>query len=306
MESSMTLKRCLECGSTDLIRDYEAGELVCERCGYVVSSTLLDLGPEWRVFDNEQREKLPRVGAPLTWAIHNSGLSTVIDWRDRDSHGRRLKPAQKAKVYRLRKWHRRSMVSGSNQRNLAYALAELTKAAYKLNLPKNVLETASLLYRRIVRSRLIRGRLIQGVAAASIYMACRQCHIIRTLEEVAVAANISKKACARNYRHLLRKMKIDIPPVDTQKFISKFASRLTLSGETESIAMKILDLATELRLTNGRGPSGMAAACTYIATLITDERRTQGEIARRAHVTEVTIRNRYKELAQELEIRMEL
>jgi len=45
----------------------------------------------------------------------------------------------------------------------------------------------------------------------------------------------------------------------------------------------------------------MAAACIYISSQLTNERRTQGEIAREAQVTEVTIRNRYKELAQRLD-----
>ncbi len=297
---------CQECGSTNLIKDFEAGELVCERCGMVITNTLMDTGPEWRAFDEAQREKRTRVGAPLTWTIHDKGLSTIIDWHDRDVYGRKLKPDQKARVYRLRKWHRRSKVSGATERNLAFALSELTKVAYKLNLPKNVLETSSVIYRKVVKARLIRGRSIQGVAAAAIYMACRQCNIIRTLEEVAAAANISKKEGGRNYRFLLRKLKTKVPPVNPTSYISKFVNQLTLSGETENIAMKILTQATELRLTSGRGPAGIAAAATYIASMITDERRTQGEIAKGAHVTEVTIRNRYKELTQKLNIEMDV
>lgn len=297
---------CQECGSTDLIKDFEAGELVCERCGMVITNTLMDTGPEWRAFDEEQREKRTRVGAPLTWTIHDKGLSTIIDWHDRDVYGRKLKPDQKARVYRLRKWHRRSKVSGATERNLAFALSELTKVAYKLNLPKNVLETSSVIYRKVVKARLIRGRSIQGVAAAAIYMACRQCNIIRTLEEVAAAANISKKEGGRNYRFLLRKLETKVPPVNPTSYVSKFVNQLTLSGETENIAMMILTQATELRLTSGRGPAGIAAAATYIASMITDERRTQGEIAKGAHVTEVTIRNRYKELTQKLNIEMDV
>jgi len=306
MEKSVKVKKCPECGRSDLIRDYEAGELVCEQCGFVISSTLFDHGPEWRAFDAEQREKRTRVGAPLTWTIHDRGLSTIIDWHDRDASGRKLKPGQKARVYRLRKWHRRSKVSGTPQRNLAYALSELTKVSYKLNLPRNVLETASILYRRIVRKRLIRGRSIQGVAAASVYMACRQCKIIRTLEEVAGAAHISKKEGGRNYRFLLRRLQTRVPPVDPKNYVSKFVNQLNLSGDTENIALKIIDLATEMKLTSGRGPGGIAAAATYIAGQLTGEQRTQGEIAKRAHVTEVTIRNRYKELYEKLNFRVDV
>ena len=306
MIKSEKITGCPECGNNDLIRDYEAGELVCEGCGMVVSSELFDHGPEWRAFNLEQREKRTRVGAPLTWTIHDKGLSTIIDWTGRDIYGRGLKPEQRAQAYRLRKWNRRSKVSGASERNLAYALSELTKIAYKLNLPKNVLETASVIYRQVVRKRLIRGRSIQGVAAASIYMACRQCNVIRTLEEVGNAANISKKENGRNYRFLLRKLETRVPPVKAKSYVSKFVNQLTLSGNVENLAMQILEQATEMRLTNGRGPAGIAAAATYMASLLTNERRTQGVIARNGKVTEVTIRNRYKELTKKLLIEMDL
>jgi len=209
-------------------------------------------------------------------------------------------------MYRLRKWNRRSKVYGSTERSLAYALSELTKVAFKLSLPKNVLETAAVIYRRTVRMRLIRGRSIQGLAVASLYMACRQCNVIRSLKEVGRAANVSKKESGRHYRFLLRKLDTRVPPVEAKSYVSKFVNQLGLSGNVESMAMTILDQAVELRLTSGRAPSGLAAAATYIASVLLAERRTQGEIARGARVTDVTIRNRYKELIQKLIIHVEL
>ncbi len=292
---------CTECGNSNLFRDYESSELVCQACGMVVSSTELSTGPEWRAFDQQQRDKLPRVGAPVTWMIHDKGLSTTIGWQDRDASGRKLSPEERARLYRLRKWNRRSKVSDSTQRNLAHALSEMGKISYKINLPRNVIETSSMIYRRAIKKQLIRGRTIQSVAVASIYMACRQCGVIRTLEDVAGAANITKKEAARNYRFLLRELKPSVPQVNPGKYISKIVNKLALSGETERLAMVILNQASEMKLTSGRGPSGMAAACIYISSQLTNERRTQGEIAREAQVTEVTIRNRYKELAQRLD-----
>ncbi len=292
---------CTECGNSNLFRDYETSELVCQACGIVVSSSELNTGPEWRAFDQAQRDKLPRVGAPVTWAIHDKGLSTTISWQDRDFYGRKLNPEQRARLYRLRKWNRRSKVSDSTQRNLTHALSEMSKISSKLNLPKNVIETSSMIYRRAIKKQLIKGRTIQGVAVASLYMACRQCGVIRTLEDVAGAANITKKEAARNYRFLVRELKPSVPQVNPRGYISKIVNKLALSGETERLAMAILSQASEMKLTSGRGPSGIAAACVYISTLLTDERRTQGEIAKEAQVTEVTIRNRYKELVQRLD-----
>ncbi len=294
------IQQCPECGSNRLMRDYECAEIVCMSCGFVVAARLADRGPEWRAFDTEQRAKRTRVGAPLTFTIHDKGLSTMIDWHDRDIYGKRLSPGQKAQIYRLRKWQRRIRVSDATERNLAFALSEISKIANALNLPKNILETASVIYRKAVKERLIRGRSIQGVTAAAIYVACRQCKLARTLEEIAQASNINKKEVGRSYRFLVKELDYFIPPLRPGQYVTKFSNQLTMQGMVEEIAHKILSTAKELRLTSGRGPTGIAAAASYIASVLTGERKTQREIAEIAQVTEVTIRNRYKELVERL------
>jgi transcription initiation factor TFIIB len=295
------IRRCPECGSTRLMRDYECAEIVCMGCGFVVAAKLADQGPEWRAFDDEQRAKRARAGAPLTFTIHDKGLSTMIDWHDRDVYGKRLAPGQKAQIYRLRKWQRRIRVSDATERNLAFALSEISKIANNLNLPKNILETASVIYRKAVKERLIRGRSIQGVTAAAIYVACRQCGVARTLDEIAQASTVNKKEVGRSYRFLIKELNYFIPPLKPSQYITKFSNQLTMQGKVEEIAHKILSAAKELKLTSGSGPTGIAAAASYIASVLTGERKTQREIAEIAQVTEVTIRNRYKELVERLQ-----
>jgi len=297
---SIGIQQCPECGSTRLMRDYESAEIVCMNCGYVIAAKLADRGPEWRAFDDEQRAKRARAGAPITYTIHDKGLSTMIDWHDRDVYGKKLAPEQKAQIYRLRKWQRRIRVSDATERNLAFALSEISKIANNLNLPKSIMETASVIYRKAVKERLIRGRSIQGVTAAAVYVACRQCGLTRTLDEIAQASNISKKEVGRSYRFLIRELNFFIPPLKPSQYITRFSSQLTMQGKVEEIAHKIVAKARELRLTSGRGPTGIAAAASYIASVLTGERKTQREIAEIAQVTEVTIRNRYKELVERL------
>jgi transcription initiation factor TFIIB len=282
------------------MRDYDCAEIVCMDCGVVIATKLADRGPEWRAFDKEQRAKRTRVGAPLTFTIHDKGLSTMIDWHDRDIYGRKLAPGQKAQIYRLRKWQRRIRVSDATERNLAFALSEISKIANNLSLPKNILETASVIYRKAVKEHLIRGRSIQGVTAAAIYLSCRQCKLARTLDEIAEASGIDKKEVGRSYRFLVRELGYFIPPVKPSQYVSKFSNQLTMQGKAEEIAHKILAMARDLRLTSGRGPTGIAAAASYIASVLMGERKTQREIAEIAQVTEVTIRNRYKELVERL------
>jgi len=304
--SQSKVRVCPECGSLKLMRDYDAAEVVCMACGYVIAEKLSNSGPEWRAFDDEQRTKRTRVGAPLTYTIHDKGLSTVIDWRDKRAVGKKFDPAQRMELYRLRKWQRRVRVSDATERNLAVALSELSKISSSLNLPKNIIETASVIYRKAIKKRLIRGRSIHNVTAAAVYMSCRQCGVPRTLDEIASASTLNKKDIGRSYRFMVRELDTFVPPSTSRNYAARFSNKLVVSGKAEAIAIKILEIAKQMKLTSGRGPTGIAAAATYIATVLMNERKTQREIAEIANVTEVTIRNRYKELLERLFIEVPL
>jgi len=241
-------------------------------------------------------------GFVLHNTIHDKGLSTVIDWRNKDSYGKDLSANKRAQLYRLRKWQRRIRVSDAAERNLAFALSELDRITSKLGLPRHVRENAAIIYRGAVEKGLIRGRSIEGVVAAAIYAACRRCRVPRTLDEIAEASRVDRKEIGRTYRFLARELGIKLTPTNPIDYVPRFASELGLPGEVESKAIQILQQAAEKGLTSGRGPTGVAAAAIYIASVLLGCRRTQREVAEVAGVTEVTIRNRYKELTEHLDI----
>ncbi len=302
IEREETIEVCPECGSPRLIRDYRRGEFMCQDCGLVIEETYIDSGPEWRAFDSEQKEKRARVGAPITYTIHDKGLSTIIDWGNKDYYGKTISVRNRAQLFRLRKWQRRIRISNATERNLAFALSELDRLASALGLPKSVREIASVIYRKSVEKNLVRGRSIEGVVAAALYAACRQAGVPRTLDEIATYSRVDRKEVGRTYRFIARELGLKLMPTSPADYIPRFCTALGLSGEVQKKAIEIIKKAEEKELTSGRGPTGVAAAAIYIASILSGERRTQREVAEVAGVTEVTIRNRYKELAERLGI----
>jgi transcription initiation factor TFIIB len=296
--NSLSVERCPECGSSLLLRDTENAEVVCGNCGFVLTTRLTDRGPEWRAFTPEERKQKVRVGAPQTFMLHDKGLSTKIDWRDISGFA----PEKRAQLHRIRQWQQRSRVSSSTEKNLAVALSEISRISNMLSLPKNIVETSAITYRKAVNEGLIRGRSIRGMATAATYLACRQNKLIRTIAELSRASNINKKEIASNYRFLVRKLKIFVPPVKPNQHVTKLSNQIGLDGLTEGIAHKILIGAKKQKLTSGRGAKGIAAAACYIASIITGNYRTQREFAEAADLTEVTIRNRYREMMRRLKI----
>ena len=297
---------CPECGSRHLAQDYDRGELVCEECGLVIDEQFVDEGPEWRAFDMQQEESRARTGAPMTQMVHDKGLSTGIDRSNRDSYGKAIPSKKKAQIYRLRKWQRRIRVSDATERNLAYALTELDRLASTMGLPKNIRESAAVIYRKAVKKNLIRGRSINSVVASSLYAACRKAGVPRTLDEVAESTSSDRKEIGRTYRFLSRELVLKLKPTRPEEYLSRFCSELGLDGKVQRMAEDILKQAEEQELVSGKGPTGLAAASIYISSIKSNQRRTQREVADVAAVTEVTVRNRYKELVEELEISVDV
>ncbi len=238
----------------------------------------------------------------MTYTVHDKGLSTIIGWTNRDAYGKCIPPRNRAQLYRLRKWQRRIRISDATERNLAIALSDIDRLSSGMGLPRSVRETAAMIYRKAALKNLVRGRSIDGITAASLYAACRQCHVPRTLDEISIVARMPRKEIGRNYRFVSRELELKLLPTMPKDYIARFCSELKLSNSVQMKTLEILEHAAHKELTSGRGPTGLAAASMYISSVLCGERRTQREVADVAGVTEVTIRNRYKELALKLDI----
>ncbi len=295
---------CSECGGSNIIHDNASGEIICGACGLVITDSVINKGPEWRAFTQTEKESRSRVGVPLSFAVHDKGLTTMIGRVGRDAFGRKIPLKTKLQMLRLRKWQIRSRVHSSVDRNLAQAMAELDRLTDKLHIPPSIKEKAAVIYRKALDKGLVRGRSISAIAAASLYAACRTSQTPRTLRELAVHSPIEKKDISRCYRLLLRELNLRMPIPKAQLRVPKIAAKVNVGENTQQAAVEILREAERLKTTAGKDPMGLAAAALYIACVMNDEKRTQKMIADAAGVTEVTIRNRYKGLKEALDLKI--
>jgi transcription initiation factor TFIIB len=296
-ESVMT---CPECGG-QVIDDEEHGESVCTECGLVVEEGGIDRGPEWRAFDSKEKDQKSRVGAPTTNMMHDKGLSTNIGWQDKDAYGNSLSSNQRQKMQRLRKWNERFRTRNSKERNLKQALGEIERMASALGLPKEVRETASVIYRRALNEDLLPGRSIEGVATAALYASARQLSTPRSIDEVANVSRIDEMEFKRTYRYIVRELNLEVAPADPAQYVPRFASELDLPDEVERRSRELLENAQQDGVTSGKSPVGLAAAAIYASSLLTNHKVTQSEVSDVTDVSEVTIRNRYQELLEATE-----
>lgn len=300
-EGDMVLT-CPECDSQRFEEDSAEGQLLCVECGLIVDENRIDESAEWRAFNEQEREKKARAGQPLTYTKHDMGVSTEIGKGSGELY--KVSGNKRAQYYRLRKWHKR--LTKSKDRNLGFALSELNSMVSNLNLPESVHEEVARLYEKAVDQGLVRGRSMESIISALLYIVARKQGTPRTLDEISEASGIEKREIGRAYRYVARELGLRILPAKPQDYVPRFAGKLQLSGEVQAQARQILKDAREKDLLSGKGPTGLAAAALYIAAVLEGEKRTQREVADVVGVTEVTIRNRYKELAEKLGLEDEL
>lgn len=281
--------------------DESRGERFCLDCGVLIEVDMVDPGAEWRFYPDSGKDN-SRVGAPATPMYSDKGLTTDIHWADRDYAGKRISAKSRSQFYRMRRWQQRSRVHKTLQRNLQIALSRIDTYAQQMEIGTNAKERCAVIYRKAIENNIGRGRSIENMVAACLYLVNQEMQLARTLDEISYVTRIDNKDISRVQREIKRELRIRTPLQRPQDYIPAFANKLQLGPEVIQSAKALCDLAESKDMTHGKSPTGVAAAILYIATHTSGQSRTQREIAEISDVTEVTIRNRYKELVRNLDI----
>lgn len=289
--------RC-SCPASAAITDPVRGEIICGGCGLVLVQRLeeahgwdgSDIGGGGASQGAAAAYALGGAPGPAgSLTMHDRGLSTVMG-RDVDSGGRPLPAAARRSIDRLRVWDQRSR--SKRAASLARALAQLNSLRGKLAVPKAASESAARIYREAVGKGLSRGRTMSSLVAASLYAACRELNIPRTLDDVARAGNVEKRVLSRDLRTIIRQLDLNLGQYDTASFAIKMANNLGLREKTKRGAIETLARADRAHISAGKNPVAQAAAALYMACLFNSEPITQKQLALESGISAVTIRNR--------------
>ena len=299
MQSSIM---CLTCSKDSLITDPDSGEVICSNCGHVNNENR----PEWCGVSSSPAQQIAnnrnRTGMPTSLARHDMGLATIIGRINIDASGHALDPAMRTTMERLRLWDIRTQIRSSADRNLKNAFNQLQKLRDRLGISDVAVEKTAYLYRKAQERGLVRGRTIPAVLTAAAYVACREMGTSKTLKDIAMAVDIRRKDLSRTYRLLIIELDLKVPMADPIKCISKVANKAGLKEKTKRHAIDIMYEVSKRGITAGKDPMGLAASVLYLSSFDVGERVTQSQIADAAGVTEVTLRNRFKDLKGKLQL----
>jgi transcription initiation factor TFIIB len=302
-EDQGSVPRCSICKQENTaVTDPNSGEIICSSCGMVISDKIEDaIHPEQRMHSFEDVDKRARTGAPSSLARHDMGLSTIIGKENKDATGQKIDTAMRSNIERLRTLDFRTRMRTSGDRNFTRAFGQLERLKEKLSLSDAIVEKAAYLYRKVQERGLIRGRTVDSMLAAAVYSACREMETPRTIKDIAAKSNVKRKDVARSYRLLVFELGIRIPVVNPMKCVARVANRLSISEKTRHHALTMMEEVVNKKITAGKEPMGIAATVLYASSIKTDEKISQKDVADASGVTEVTIRNRFKDLVKILE-----
>lgn len=330
---------CPECKS-NLIHDDSKGEYICQKCGYVVMEQAYDYGPESHSFDLEEKSKNVRASGHTSVSLHDFGLRTEIGIGTRDYSGKSINHQIAEQMNSMRRWHSRIRVASPKERRLLNVLSKINEICSSMSLSKTVMETAAMLYRNFETMSEAKGKSITCIAAASIYLACKRCSIVRSLEEIIKTEGIIEedrstlKLASKYYRMMVIEMGIftsqetfgtdaakhvevstpnpsssaQFRPVSVTLAIDQYISKLTnvakIDTRIERLAIDLAHKTNSNLIADGKAPNGLAAAYIYLAALLLGINLLQMDISTLAGVTEVTIRNRCKDILSNFKLRV--
>eukprot|EP00118_Oscarella_pearsei_P005736 m.26354 g.26354 ORF g.26354 m.26354 type:complete len:286 (+) comp29263_c0_seq1:225-1082(+) len=259
--------------------------MVCSQCGLVVGDRVVDVGSEWRTFSNDKSTKdNSRVGSSENPLLSKDDLSTGVAIMPRK--------AVDSDMGYLNKMNRSSM--GGSDKSLIRGFKEISTMADRISLSRTIVDRANLLFKQVDAEKHLKGRSGDAIAAACLYIACRQEGVPRTFKEICAVSKVSKKEIGRCFKLILRALETSVDLVQTSDFMSRFCSNLSLSQDIQKAAIHIASKAAALEICQGRVYTSIAAAAIYMASQASETKKSQKEVGLVVGVAEATIRVIYR------------
>ncbi len=301
--SITSYSNCPSCAG-QIEHDEKRGERACTKCGIIIESTEIDIGPEWRSFSFKESQQKSRVGPPTDRSLHDRGLSTTISWADKDANGNVLPAQKRRQMNRLRTWHIRSQTPDSKHQYRKQALGEIDRMGSALGLPTDVRKTAGDIFRQAHQNGIVAGRSIEAVAAAGLHIAAAIASLNRTLDEITHVARVNRTPIARAKRAINTEFNLAIEPSHPSTFLERFGSELDLNAKSIQKARTVLESAPEEYLGSGASPVTIAAAALYLGDRLTGGPAvTQKEVGDCCDIYDRVIQDHYPQLEEFYEVR---
>jgi len=188
------------------------------------------------------------------------------------------------------------------KQNLLIAMTELKRISHNLNLPDYIKKDAFKTYKEALNANIVKGRSLIGMIAACVFYTCKIRKIPRTLQEIIKESNVTPKKIKSFYRVLVESLNLKTPVNNPVANIPRFITNLGLGFDVEKLTINILDAYLKNNSLQGMNPNGLCAGAIYLAVKFKNKRITQKRIADIVGVTDTTVRSRYNDIINKINL----
>lgn len=276
---------CTDCGETqNIIEDHRNGYNVCGNCGVVLGNRIIDETSEWRSFEDSHKSDPSRVGSASNPFLDTEQLDTMI------SVGKGMNSYTLSKI-QMKNYMRGPKRALKNGLNLIQAFCE------RSSISKTICDRAQHIFKTVESQKLLKGKNLEGAVGACLYIACKLENAPRTFKEISVITGVQKREIGRCYKLIEKDVDVKSTGTPSGDIVSRFCADLNLNLKIQKLASTISQRVYEIGALTGRSPDSIAAAIIYLVLNLHPEHKSlQKDIHVITGVTEITIKNTYKDL----------
>ncbi|OMP03541.1 Transcription factor TFIIB [Corchorus olitorius] len=282
---------CSDCKrETEAILDTRQGDTICTECSLVLESHHIDESSEWRIFadsDDNGKYDRERVGSKQNILLDQANLQTFA------SNPNPKKGGGGPFVGSLNSLNQLS----NSDKGLTEGFKMIENMGDNLGLVRTIKGRACEIFKNVEDNKSCRGRNLKAtVAAAALYIACKEIKLSRTLKEIStVADGVAMKDISRAVEVIKKTMELETGGVQPGELVRRFCSKLNMNNQAiKAVQEAVLEVES---LDIRRNPKSILAAIIYMINQVSGAARSFKEIAIVAEVAENTVKGSYKDVA---------
>lgn len=258
-----------------------------------------------RTFANEEGDDPSRVGQSNNPLM--DGLTEQLDTRigNRDGGTGAARDLQRAM----------GRSTTTSNRVILDAFQDIQTKCDVIHLPRTVSETAKHMFKQVETDQILRGKKVDAIIAAAIYCACKTNKVPRTFREICQLTNVSQKLIGKCFKEMQAAYGLNlhrgvetvgpdlgsdsaVSPTNAVDLVARFCNHLGLDMQITRCTEDIASIIRDRGILAGRSPITVAAACIHMTTRLMGNEQSAKNISRAAGVSDVTIKNSYKNLLE--------
>ena len=286
--------KCIECNSRDITTDYDRGEIFCQDCGLVLDDEMLEETSHGREKAGDRTSERTHERQKVSYVLGAKVGNRMVDGSfDRSKLGNKL-----------RRYDQRSI--STVQKTQIKGISACKMLASNLDASDDIKEQCAYTYKKLWKDHIFRGQSLEVRAAAILYWVYKSNGMNRKIHEIIQ----HNGAHPRQVTKLVRKIASHFRKPwllsernmagDIEKYCSLMQMEQRAIAETQKLAIPIEQMGEALCLSMN---TGFIAAIIYMGIRCRNySYRTQRDISDACGITEVTLRNNFKEICKYMKI----